>query len=85
MQTLYLVYSLTIMKRILLLSVISLFCAVVMMAVPAHPGVVKLQQPDGSYVTLRLVGDEWCHFNTTIDGYSVVKNNRGYYGLRIKK
>jgi M6 family metalloprotease-like protein len=50
-----------------------------MMAVPAHPGAVKLQQPDGSYVTLRLVGDEWCHFNTTLDGYSVVKNNRGYY------
>jgi len=50
-----------------------------MMAVPAHPGAVKVQQPDGSYVTLRLVGDEWLSFNTTVDGYSVVKNQRGYY------
>ena len=72
------------MKR-LLLSFVSLFCAVVMMAVPAHPGTVKIQQPDGSYVTLRLVGDEWCHFNTTLDGYSVVKSNRGFYVYAEKK
>lgn len=37
-------------------------------AVPAHPGTRKVQQPDGTYVTIRLVGDEWCHFNTTADG-----------------
>ena len=73
------------MKRILLLSVISLFCAVAMMAVPAHPRSVKVQQPDGSYITLRLVGDEWCHFNTTLDGYSVVKSNRGFYVYAEKK
>ena len=48
-------------------------------AVPAHPGKVKVQQPDGSYVTIRLHGDEWQHFNTTEDGYSVVKDSRGYY------
>lgn len=67
------------MKRILLLSVILLLCVMVMQAVPAHPGSVKVQQPDGSYVTLRLLGDEWMSFNTTVDGYSVVKNQRGYY------
>jgi M6 family metalloprotease-like protein len=50
-----------------------------MQAVPAHPGTVKVQQPDGSYITLRLVGDEWLSFNTTADGYSVVKDQRGYY------
>ena len=48
-------------------------------AVPAHPGTRKVQQPDGTYVTIRLVGDEWCHFNTTADGYSVVQDSRGYY------
>ena len=56
-----------------------------MMAVPAHPRPVKVQQPDGSYITLRLVGDEWRHFQTTLDGYSVVKSNRGFYVYAEKK
>ena len=50
-----------------------------MMAVPAYHGTAKVRQPDGRFVTLRLLGDEWMHFNTTIDGYSVVKDQRGYY------
>lgn len=49
------------------------------MAVPAKKGVVRMQQPDGSYVTICLHGDEFLHFNTTDDGYSVVKDSRGYY------
>jgi len=28
---------------------------------------------------MGLVGDEWLHFTTTEDGYSVVKDQRGYY------
>lgn len=48
-------------------------------AVPAHPRQVRVQQPDGTYVTIRQVGDEWRHFTITADGYSVVKDNRGYY------
>ena len=54
-------------------------------AVPAHPGTRKVQQPDGTYVTIRLRGDEWCHFNTTADGYSVVQDDRGYYVYAEKK
>lgn len=42
-------------------------------------------QPDGSYITLRLLGDEWMNFNTTVDGYSVVKDYRGYYVYAEKK
>ena len=48
-------------------------------AVPAKSGAVKVQQPDGSYVSIVLRGDEWLNFNTTTDGYSVVKNNQGFY------
>ena len=73
------------MKRLLLLSVTLLLCVVAMQAVPAHPGTVKVQQPDGSYITLRLVGDEWLSFNTTADGYSVVKDQRGYYVYAERK
>ena len=49
------------------------------MAVPAQKGAVRIQQPDGSYVTICLHGDEYLHFNTTDDGYSVVRNDAGYY------
>lgn len=48
-------------------------------AVPAYRGAVKITQPDGSQVTLQLHGDEWLHFSTTSDGFSVVKNQQGYY------
>lgn len=44
-----------------------------------------MRQPDGSYITLRLLGDEWMNFNTTVDGYSVVKDQRGYYVYAEKK
>ena len=49
------------------------------MAVPAKKDMVRIQQPDGSYVTICLHGDEYLNFNTTDDGYSVVKDGRGYY------
>lgn len=49
------------------------------MAVPAHPGKVKVKQPDGTMLTIRLVGDEYLHFNTTDDGYSVVQRADGCY------
>ena len=48
-------------------------------AIPVHKGSVKVSQPDGSTVTLRLHGDEYLHFTTTDDGYSVVKNEQGAY------
>ena len=67
-------------KRIYLILVAALLlCVGSMKAVPAHPRALKVQQPDGSYVTLRLIGDEWRHFQATLDGYSVVKDTRGFY------
>ena len=66
------------MKKVLLLALFQVFVLAVM-AVPAHPKSVKVQQPDGSFVTIRLHGDEWMHFTTTEDGYSVVKDQHGYY------
>ena len=40
-------------------------------AEPAHPQPFTVTQPDGSSLTLKLVGDEFYHYNTTIDGYTV--------------
>ena len=66
------------MKR-LLLTLMTFLCVTAMMAIPAHRGTVKVQQPDGTYVTLSLHGDEWNNYTTTSDGYSVVKNTKGFY------
>ncbi|MBO7609459.1 MAG: M6 family metalloprotease domain-containing protein [Muribaculaceae bacterium] len=63
------------MKRVLFL----LFCVAILLvakAVPADPTPVQVTQPDGKTVTLKLVGDEFYHFTTTLDGYTVV-NNQG--------
>ena len=48
-------------------------------AVPADPTPAQVTQPDGSKLTLVLHGDEFFNYLTTIDGYTVVKNNAGFY------
>ncbi len=49
-------------------------------AVVACPDAGVVTQPDGSKLTLLLYGDEWFNYNTTADGYTVVKDYRdGYY------
>lgn len=65
------------LRSILMVALLAVVCA--MQAVPAKRGAAKIQQPDGSYVTICLHGDEWRHYQTTDDGYSVVKDSRGYY------
>ena len=48
-------------------------------AIPAHRGLIKIPQPDGTLVTINLVGDEYYHFNTTADGYTIILNDLGAY------
>ena len=48
----------------------------------ARPGwqkPVDVIQPDGTTVTLLMHGDEFLHFMTTTDGYTVVRGADGYY------
>ena len=54
------------------------------LAEPAHPKPVTITQADGSKLTIKLVGDEFYHFNTTADGYTVMKNKEGNYVYVIK-
>ena len=56
-----------------------MLCNSVAMAVPAYPGTISVQQPDGTILTMRIVGDEYLHFNTTADGYSIVQRADGFY------
>ena len=48
-------------------------------AIPADPRPVQVTQPDGSTLTITLHGDEFFHFTTTSDGYTIVKNAAGFY------
>lgn len=67
------------MKKYFVMAVALLLQFASAFAVPAHNGTVRVKQPDGSYVAIRLHGDEYLQFNATDDGYTVVKDNRGYY------
>ncbi|MCH4156571.1 MAG: M6 family metalloprotease domain-containing protein [Muribaculaceae bacterium] len=66
-------------KSIFLAIVFALFGFVTAFAVPACPEPATVTQPDGSALTIRLVGDEFMHFTTTLDGYTVVKRSDGFY------
>ncbi len=67
-----------IMKQMITLA-LCLLCALRMMAVPADPTPVTVTQPDGSQLTIALHGDEFYHFTTTADGYTVVRSQAGGY------
>lgn len=48
-------------------------------AVPARPAPIDIQQPDGTMLTIKLVGDEREHWTTTTDGYQIMRNKSGVY------
>ncbi len=66
-------------KRVCVLLISFLLGINHLLAVPAYPKPIRVQQPDGSHVTIRLHGDEYLHFTTTVDNYTLVKNDKGYY------
>lgn len=67
------------MKRILLILLAAALFLPQAKAIPAQGNTAKVKQPDGTYLTIRLVGDEFLHFNVTEDGYTVVRDERGFY------
>ena len=48
-----------------------------MLAVPANPAPGKLTQPDGTEITVRLHGDEFHNYLTTIDNYTLMRDADG--------
>ena len=65
-------------KLFLLFGLMGLLCLTAQ-AIPADPTPASVTQPDGSTLTVTLHGDEFFHFTTTSDGYTVLKNQAGYY------
>ena len=67
------------MKKIL--SSIALFLGAlqILSAVPAYPGKIRVTQPDGSVITIRIHGDEWFHYITDESGRVVARQADGFY------
>lgn len=67
------------MKKLTALLVLSAIVCLQALAIPAHRGMIQMPQPDGTLVTIQLIGDEFYHFNATADGYTVLLNEAGAY------
>ncbi|MGE5584534.1 MAG: M6 family metalloprotease domain-containing protein [Bacillota bacterium] len=55
------------------------FAASVALAVPAAPMARTLTNPDGTTIQARQWGDEWYHGWETLDGYTIVKDELGFW------
>jgi len=65
------------MKKFYLISFACLFfTSINLYAVKAIPTPIEVRQPDCTTLTIRLYGDENFHYNTTEDGFLIVKNQQ---------
>ena len=70
------------MKKLTFL-LMAFIIAITASAEPANPTPITVTQPDGEKLQLKLVGDEFYHFNTTIDGYTIINvNDRWEYAIK---
>lgn len=53
-------------------------------AVPAYPYPVTITQPDGTTLSVRIYGDESRKIRSTVDGYVIKKNDKGFYTYAIR-
>jgi M6 family metalloprotease-like protein len=66
------------MKRFLItILIISAFAR--LSAVPAYPYPVVFTQPNGEQVTIIMKGDEFVRFAQTLDGFTLLYNDEGYF------
>lgn len=52
-------------------------------AVPAYPKPITVTQPDGRTVTICMKGDERLNWAETTDGYTLLKDSKGYWVFAI--
>lgn len=67
------------MRKLTVLSLFLLLSTMQIAAVRAYPHPKTIVQPDGSSLTIVGHGDEFSHYVTTTDGYTVTKGNDGIY------
>ncbi len=73
------------MKRLLIMMVVMLLGTTSLLARPGYTKPVDVLQPDGTMVTLLMHGDEFFSYMTTVDGYTVVKGDDGFYRYAEKQ
>lgn len=66
------------MKKLLFFVLFFAFCFSDVYAVKAYPGLVEINQPDGSVLNVYLHGDEKFSYMTTEDGYLLQYNDLGF-------
>lgn len=52
--------------------------------VPADPNPIKFKQPNGTFVTILLKGDENFHWAESMDGYILLRNEYGGWEYAIQ-
>ncbi|HON18859.1 MAG TPA: hypothetical protein PK990_06790, partial [Salinivirgaceae bacterium] len=52
-------------------------------AVPAYHHPIDYQLPDGTTITIILKGDEQVKWAETVDGYSILLNENGFYEYTV--
>ena len=67
------------MKNRILLLIATLCTVAYVGAVPASPKPFNVTQPDGTVITLHMVGDEYYHWTETNNNQVVVLSEEGYY------
>lgn len=65
-------------KRVWLLCCFVL-CSYYLSAMPIDPTPIIVNQPNGTSITIRHIGDEFLHYTTTLDGYLIKKDEAGIY------
>ncbi len=63
--------------RVFFIFVLCLVIAIDIQAVPAKPGPIEIIQSDGSSLYVLLHGDEYIHFQTTLDGFMLLPDTKG--------
>lgn len=58
---------------------LGILCTLTANAIPASKELRIIQQPDGTSLTVRMIGDEYFHCLMTEDGYLIKKNSDGWY------
>ena len=67
------------MRKILATLALLLGAFQILLAIPAYPGWIRVTQPDGSVVTVRIHGDEYLHYVTNQLGQVVAQDADGFY------
>lgn len=67
------------LKKYILAAAVAACAAPAAIAVPAYPGLIKVTQPDGTELEVRLRGDEHGAFVTTADNHLVIEQEGAYY------